>query len=678
MTIWTKSIRLTKRKLLIESHLHQTLSIKLPYSQLDQHDICVGWGLKANTNKIKQQAKQLGVPYLHLEDGFIGYIGHPAKQGHAVSLISDSKGIYYDARQPCDLESLIKAPLNDLQLARSHSLMQSIVASGITKYNIYNAVELPETLKLKFAKAQQEKQKILIVDQVAGDLSITGALADENSFIAMVKQARVNHPHAKLLLRTHPDTRLGKKKGVLAKLWAQGKLANVDCDVEVVDEHCHPHALINAVDAVYTVSSQMGFEALLLNKPVYCFGMPFYAGWGLTTDALSCERRENVSLAQLFYAALIKYCHYYNPVLQTKCEIEEVIALIGLQQKSKTQWHRLYLVGFSLWKRAFMKQFCQHLANDIVFVKRPPHHLNNNEQLLVWGAKYPKLTNCLRVEDGFIRSNGLGANLCRPSSLSIDQTGIYFDNRTPSDLENALNGAVLSANDLTRAQVLIKNISESGVSKYNVGEKHSVVINNPNAKSKKILLVVGQVDGDASIITGSLNIKSNEALLHAVKEKNPDAYIIYKPHPDVVSGNREGTISLQCMSECVDETITHLSLTSLYSHIDELHTMTSLSGFEALLNNVVVHTWGQPFYAGWGLTTDYYPPKRRHRTRTLPELVFISLIKYPLYIDWDTNLWITPELLIGKISETKNQDIKKQSFFNRKLLKLKYIAEIFR
>jgi capsular polysaccharide export protein len=63
---------------------------------------------------------------------------------------------------------------------------------------------------------------------------------------------------------------------------------------------------------------------------------------------------------------------------------------------------------------------------------------------------------------------------------------------------------------------------------------------------------------------------------------------------------------------------------------------------------------------------------------TLLELVFTTLVQYPLYIDWDTGLWVTPELLIDKIADGKNQDIKKQSFWNRKLLKLQYIFEIFR
>ena len=107
---------------------------------------------------------------------------------------------------------------------------------------------------------------------MAGDLSIPGALASEADFIEMVETARRNHPTARLLLRTHPDTRLGKKRR--ARPPAAGRCGGV------IAEHCHPHALLSQVEAVYTVSSQMGFEALLLGKAVYCFGMPFYAGWG--------------------------------------------------------------------------------------------------------------------------------------------------------------------------------------------------------------------------------------------------------------------------------------------------------------------------------------------------------------------------------------------------------------
>lgn len=673
MTIWTNSKGIEKRSVLIETLLNDKIKhIKNVTGQVNGNDCFVGWGLKANSKKIKDKAVSQNTRFLTLEDGLIGYIGHPAKKGVAVALISDQQGIYYDARYPSDLEVFIKQPLTEPQLARIKKVRQMVVENGVTKYNIYNAIYLPDTLKRKLS--QVEYEKVLIVDQVAGDLSISGAMADEHSFIRMVQQSRKNHPNASLLLRTHPDTRLGNKKGVLAKLWAAGHLGDVS-DITVINDHCHPHALINAVDAVYTVSSQMGFEALLLNQPVYCFGMPFYAGWGLTVDVLSCHRRGEVSLEQLIYAALISYTQYFNPVSQTHCEIEDILQLIALQTTNKATLDKLYLVGFSLWKRAFMKQFCRHLATNLTFVSQPPSKLKKDENMVVWGAKYPELKRCIRVEDGFIRSSGLGANLCRPSSLSFDNKGIYFDSRSACDLESMLNNTTLTPSNMNRAEQLIQLIRSSGVSKYNVGKAADFEI---SVQDKKIILVVGQVDGDASITTGSPYIKSNEALIDAVNEANPSAYIIYKPHPDVVSGNREGIISKKCLGLCVDKLITDLPLTSLYSKIDELHTMTSLSGFEALVHQVQVHTWGQPFYAGWGLTTDYYPPNRRQKKRLLVELMYIALIKYPLYIDWHTGFWVSPELLIFKIANIKNGGINKQSFVYRNILKLKYFFEIFR
>ncbi|MFM4950019.1 MULTISPECIES: capsular polysaccharide biosynthesis protein [Aeromonas] len=644
-------------------------------------DLFAGWGQKANTRQIKQQAQALGLPYWQLEDGFIGYIGHPAKRGMAVSLIADPVGIYYDARQPSRLEQLIATPCDAGTLARAERLIGELVRLGVTKYNCYasrhdtasaagpRSPSVAEVKGLPAALAQRLLQdtrpRVLLVDQVAGDLSIPGALASEADFVAMVEAARRNHPHSRLLLRTHPDTRFGKKSGVLARL----KLS----DVEVVADHCHPHALLSLVDAVYTVSSQLGFEGLLLGKPVYCFGMPFYAGWGLTHDSKQCERRNlPVSLAQLVAAALIHYPRYLDPVLGQRCEVEEVIAIIARQQKPAPRWRRLYLVGFSLWKRAFMQAFCHHLAEELRFVRKPPKRLTGDEQVLVWGSRHPDLTSAIRVEDGFIRSRGLGSNLCRPSSLSIDPVGIYFDCRTPSGLEQLLNYQQLTEQEVMRGQALLELLKRHGVSKYNVG---TVQPFTPPADGRTRVLVVGQVDGDASILTGSPTIRSNEQLLWAVRAAKPEAHIIYKPHPDVVAGNRAGAISAACLAECVDSQVLDIGLTSLYPHVDELHTMTSLSGFEALVQGVKVTTWGQPFYSGWGLTTDAHPPARRQRTLPLAALVYLTLVAYPLYIDWQTGLWISPEQLIRQLAQQGHSSARKAGRWQRWQLKLSYLTQ---
>ncbi|WP_456305350.1 capsular polysaccharide biosynthesis protein [Aeromonas dhakensis] len=681
MTLWTQSGGIMARSAQIGACLDLPLARFTSPDDPQPGDVLIGWGQKANTRQIKQQAQALGLPYWQLEDGFIGYIGHPAKGGMAVSLIADPVGIYYDARQPSRLEQLIATPCDAGTLARAERLIGELVRLGVTKYNCYasrpdtasaagpRSPSVAEVKGLPAALAQRLLQdarpRVLLVDQVAGDLSIPGALASEADFVAMVEAARRNHPHARLLLRTHPDTRFGKKSGVLARL----KLS----DVEIVADHCHPHALLSLVDAVYTVSSQLGFEGLLLGKPVYCFGMPFYAGWGLTHDSKQCERRNlQVSLAQLVAAALIHYPRYLDPVLGQRCEVEEVVAIIARQQKPAPRWRRLYLVGFSLWKRAFMQAFCHHLAEELRFVRKPPKRLTGDEQVLVWGSRHPDLTSAIRVEDGFIRSRGLGSNLCRPSSLSIDPVGIYFDCRTPSGLEQLLNYQQLTEQEVMRGQALLDLLKRHGVSKYNVG---TVQPFTPPADGRTRVLVVGQVDGDASILTGSPTIRSNEQLLWAVRAAKPEAHIIYKPHPDVVAGNRAGAISAACLAECVDSQVLDIGLTSLYPHVDELHTMTSLSGFEALVQGVKVTTWGQPFYSGWGLTTDAHPPARRQRTLPLAALVYLTLVAYPLYIDWQTGLWISPEQLIRQLAQQGHSSARKAGRWQRWQLKLSYLTQ---
>ena len=198
-----------------------------------------------------------------------------------------------------------------------------------------------------------------------------------------------------------------------------------------------------------------------------------------------------------------------------------------------------------------------------------------------------------------------------------------------------------------RGADLVDLLRQHRVSKYNVGEEQHY---QPPGDGRWLVLVVGQVDGDASIVTGSSTIRSNEQLLWAVRVANPQAHILYKPHPDVVAGNRLGAISASCLAACVDSQVLDIGLSSLYPHVDELHTMTSLSGFEALVQGVKVTTWGQPFYSGWGLTTDVYPPARRYRNIPLSWLVYLTLAVYPHYIDWNTGFWITPEQLIHQLA----------------------------
>ncbi|MGL4544202.1 MAG: capsular polysaccharide biosynthesis protein [Plesiomonas sp.] len=681
MTAYTRSSGILARKTLLAACLGQSLGRYSSLRRLGKGDVLLGWGNKANSASLADKARAADIPFLRLEDGFIGYAGHPAQGGQALSVVVDRQGIYYDSRSPSELETLIAEPLSAAQQARSESLIVAIAAHGVTKYNCYPSSsahwQLPDDLETLLKGAPY----VLLVDQVAGDLSLAGADITQDALVAMVNRARELYPKSKLLIRAHPDTLLARKQAANKQsLLASLQTSDLLADAIWFAQPSHPHALIRSADAVFTLSSQLGFEALLLRKPVYCFGMPFYAGWGLTHDSRPCERRQRlandgVSLAQLVHGALIRYSRYWHPVLERRCEVEDAIAIVRAQQQGEPKWRKLYLLGFSRWKRAFMGDFCRHLASEIEFVSKPPYRLQRDEKLLVWGNCFADMRQVLRAEDGFIRSAGLGSNLCRPSSVVIDTQSMYFNAQRPNNLRQMLSELELTADEILRGERLIAMLLEADINKYNLSQLDAY---QACVTDKRKLLVVGQVDGDASTLTGSPVIQTNEQLLWAVRRAYPEAWIIYKPHPDVVAGNRDGQLTSGCVSACVDELVTGVTLSGLYPHIDELHTMTSLSGFEALLRRKRVVTWGQPFYAGWGLTEDKYPASDRLRQRTLAQLVFITLVKYPLYIDWTSGLYATPEWMTEKFTLHRALANQQQSRWQRWQLKLGYLIETLR
>ena len=306
-----------------------------------------------------------------------------------------------------------------------------------------------------------------------------------------------------------------------------------------------------------------------------------------------------------------------------------------------------YFFGFSHWKHEFIKPFLHNLdENSIMFINplfkknyfnlAIKKGLNEKSNIYIWGKKsFPLIEeyaakNALqlyRVEDGFIRSIGLGSDLTQPYSLVIDSKGIYFDPTEESDLEHILQTTIFDKAILERAKKIREYLIEKKLSKYNLYENKKLDI----PKNKKIVLVPGQVEDDASIRYGASGM-TNLELLKQARQNAKDAYIIYKPHPDVLVGNRVGNIEETIALKYADRVVTEVGLDSVLEICDEVHTMTSLVGFEALMREKKVLTYGMPFYAGWGLTEDQSILTRRNRKLHLDELVAATLILYPLYI----------------------------------------------
>jgi capsular polysaccharide export protein len=591
----------------------------------------LAWGRKPSATKAQQLAEKLNLPVLRIEDGFIRSVGLGSDCA-PLSVVMDDVGIYYDAAAPSRLEQLIHQPLTAEQLQRARALIALWQQSEISKYNHSPDPELV-----------REQRYVLVVDQTFGDAAIGFGQASAASFKQMLQRALALYPEHQILLKIHPDVFAGKKQGHFSDLDA-----DTLCRITLLATDVHPASLLKHAEAVFCVTSQMGFEALLWQKPVYTFGMPFYAGWGLTTDALSApERRRHVILEQLVHASLVEYPRYLHPETGCSCEVEQLIAWLSLQRCQRGRFGQpLYLRKPPYWKqRAFFRFFQGTQLQMITHKDAVP--VGGAE--VVWGARQGD--NLVRVEDGFIRSVGLGADLTQPASWVLDEVGMYYDARTPSKLEQLLITHPFSNSERQRAAGLIASLLALKVTKYNVGASSWT-----RPVAQRVILVPGQVESDASIRFGSPVLKTNLALLHAVRSAAPDAYVVYKPHPDVQAGLRlAGEADDGAAAQYCNEIVGNEDMAHLLSQVDEVHTLTSLTGFEALLRGVQVVCYGQPFYAGWGLTRDHCPPERRTRHLALTELVFATLVLYPTYISKVTAQYTSPERVIAEIEQQRSR-----------------------
>jgi capsular polysaccharide export protein len=314
----------------------------------------------------------------------------------------------------------------------------------------------------------------------------------------------------------------------------------------------------------------------------------------------------------------------------------------------------VHAAGFSRRKRAIVRRFVA--PSEVVFVGSG-RAVSAQGTLLLWGSApapdgLAPSVRVVRMEDGFLRSVGLGADLVAPVSWVLDDEGIYYDATRPSRLERLLREAVFEGSLLARAAVLRARICAAALTKYNVG---SIVWQRPAAEHR-VILVPGQVESDASIRFGAPGIRTNIDLLKATRESNPDAWVVYKPHPDVIAGLRKAGVGEREALRWCNEMVTDVSMAALLDAVDEVHVLTSLAGFEALLRDRQVVCHGMPFYAGWGLTRDALRCDRRGRTLTIDELVAGALILYPAYVSRATGLHTTPEAILGELVEWRGQN----------------------
>ena len=653
-------------------HLSAFLGGEVRLAGKEQDGACTavaGWGHKPTADKARRYAAKHDLPYIAVEDGFLRSLRLGCEGAAPLSLVVDRTGIYYDATGPSDLEELLNGEGWETPelMASAEKAFSAILRYRLSKYN-----HAPDAAPGLLGGAEPDVSRVLIIDQTVGDASVSLGLADASSFSAMLEDAKARFPHARLFVKTHPDVLAGKKKGYLTEDATR-------CGAGLIAEDVSPLSLLSQADVVYCVTSQMGFEALMLGKEVHCFGMPFYAGWGLTEDVVPCPRRTRKrTLLEVFAATYLLYARYVDPVTGERCDIHDAIARLAVQREKNEAGRGFHACfGYSLWKHPHARAYLQSTRASFRFFKyfhgerrAVACALRRGGDVVAWSSKcvdgrLEELCRStgvplVRMEDGFIRSVGLGSEFQWPYSLVLDRRGIYYDPTQPSDLEVILQGMPERADhdDLcARARALREYIVAKGLTKYNVGQNSLSRERWPS--DRRVLLVPGQVEDDASVRRGGCGIKSNLELLREVRRRDPDAFIIYKPHPDVEVKNRKGRIDDAEALRVADEVVRDVRMDAMLAVVDEVHTLTSLTGFEALLRGVKVCAYGGPFYAGWGLTEDLATERsflaRRTARLTLDELTAGVLLLYPSYYDWQTESFCTAEDVCHRLLQSGGQ-----------------------
>ena len=359
--------------------------------------VFLGWGRKKSGQNAIALAKKFHGNYLLLEDGFIRSFGLGCEGSPSFSLVQDRIGIYYDSTTPSELENLLNTydfRANPALLETAKEAINLITTHHISKYNHAPEVPLdyftatdstksrdfidssknsatlsdltnspyfeisPNSTAKKPPKncqktaphlqrssplidstpqkaTQQNPTRILIISQTKGDCSLTYGSTGKFTTTQIIQDALAENPDSEIYLKIHPDVLSGHKE-------SDFNPSEIPPQIKLITEDFNPISLLKHFHKVYTKTSQMGFEALLVGCECVCYGMPFYAGWGLTIDKQTCPRRtRKLTLEQLIAGAYILYPRYIHPKTLSLCHPNVLIDALE-SERQKLQNNKFY------------------------------------------------------------------------------------------------------------------------------------------------------------------------------------------------------------------------------------------------------------------------------------------------------------------------------------------------
>lgn len=271
-------------------------------------DVFTTWGaLTKHPNDLAiKLAESLGKPHVSIDYGFIRSLGTASHNTSRHSIIVCPGSIYFDATRPSALEDRLNSEdflLAEGERERAAACIDQIVRHRITQYNHTPKIDLREHFPANCRK------RVVLVDQRFGDPSVEKGLGCGATFERML-EAALELPDHDVLIKLHPDSGAGGQNSYFRRVLPEP----LPPRVALVDFEVNPFCLFELVDRVFVCTSPLGFEALIAGKEVDCFGVPFYAGWGLTHDRVVIPRRQQRrSIEEIFHLYYLVHSRYFVP-----------------------------------------------------------------------------------------------------------------------------------------------------------------------------------------------------------------------------------------------------------------------------------------------------------------------------------------------------------------------------
>jgi len=601
-----------------------------PLRRAGDADFVVGWGTKPTARHARAYAKTTGLPYVAIEDGFLRSAGSASAKLPPVSVVLDDLGIYYEAGRRSRVETLIRSAPHfgkDIKQIAADGF-ELFLRHRLTKYNTVSSDPEP----------RRPHYRVMLVDQVFGDQSIAGGLASAASFRRMIDTALETFPAASIAVKVHPDVLAGRARGYIDRV-------ALDHGLAVIADMGNPHDLLDHVDALWTVTSQLGLEAAFKGLPVRCFGVPFYAGWGLTEDtpdnptartALVRRGAERDAL-DLFAAAYVAYPNYADPVGGRPISLPEAIdRLVLWRDRAECNRGDVVCAGWPLTRRAAARAYFHDGGGTLTFSSgRAAVRAAKvgNGRLLSWQAPKPVAAACAAgLDAAVVRETPLRVlDPCPPgavpAALEVDGRAARDGGASHAGLIWSLHHYPFTEAERDRAAAVIEDLLPAPPARTEPA----------TPTDRKTIVVLGErfQSWRADETSG---FRNNRQFLRMVRAEHRDALLLYVEHPDVARRMAPGWLTPGQIAANADQVLSLQEMLSGTVDIDEVHTIASDTGFWALMAGLDVTCWGRPFYAGWGVTRDRQAFPDRVRRLSPADLAAAVLILGARYVDRRTEI----------------------------------------